>query len=72
MADCSSEARSCRVCTAVKPMPRAGRARRVPQILCVDDGREVRIDIPALEHVDAWENITIGSALLDNPRHDIP
>jgi hypothetical protein len=38
----------------------AGRARRVPQILCVDDGREVRIDTPAIEHVDAWEDITIS------------
>jgi hypothetical protein len=38
----------------------AGRARRVPQILCVDDGREVRIDTPAIEQVDAWEDITIG------------
>jgi hypothetical protein len=45
------------------PLPTVGAKRRtdhIDQMLGPGGSQEVRIDIAAVEQVDAWENITIG------------
>jgi hypothetical protein len=51
------------VAPSFPPLPTVGAKRRTDHIdLMLGPGgsQEVRIDIPAVEHVDAWEDITIG------------
>jgi hypothetical protein len=55
------------------PLPTVGSKRRTHHIdlmLGLGGHEEVRIDIPAVEQVYAWENITIGSVLLDGGTYD--
>jgi hypothetical protein len=50
------------------PLSAVGPKRRtyhIDLLLALAGDQEVRIDIAAVEQVDAWEDITIGSVLLD-------
>ena len=60
------------VASPFPPLPTVGAKRRpnhLDLMLGLGGDQEVRIDRAAVEQVDTWENITIGSVLLDGGTH---
>jgi hypothetical protein len=55
------------------PLPAVGHKRwtnHIDLLRGLGGDEEVRIDIAAVEHGDAWENLTIGSVLWNGGGHD--
>jgi hypothetical protein len=55
------------------PLPTGGAKRRTNDIdlmLGLRSDQEIRIDIAAVEHVDAWEENPISQVVLDGKPHD--
>jgi hypothetical protein len=55
------------------PLPAVGSTRRTNHsdlMLGLGGDQEVRLDIADVEHVDAWQDTTSGSVVLDGGAHD--